>query len=877
MAVLDTLRNNQGIQSLLTGLESTYIQGKISLVAHTDGNLYAIWSESYLNAVIQQRLMFSKSTDSGATWSTPATLTTGNCDAEPCALQLDKTSTTSDIGVVFTRQSSYTISAFPVISMLKVDTSGTLTMPATGLGGSPLGRHPCIEKTSTGYLVACTIGANEDYNINLRTNTSFSSSGWTSTTLTIFPSSQEAFSLSLRRFANGHHALIAAYRTGLNGTLGVSAEDYLVDNVKCDVGVVFSSNDGVSWTSVQNLTNYSGSAGISSTGLTNVADADLIELSDGTIVVAYQEYKSASTLNASTTPAATMGSVQTAPTIYHSAKGYIIFGGDSAANGGVFIANLSTGTITRLHTGSTPALTSNQVRWIDLSSDEKYLAVGTSSGIDIIDTTNASIASWTKTNLSTSSTPSIRLNQIATVKFDGATNLYFSYDGATITSCFGGWVNASTLASVTDLLTPAGMVAGSPTIRRFVIAGSSIVYCSANKAGKTNKTTGVGQYYVALGYSNLNNWDLQYDDLNGEFLAITYDAVPHLVRITDSGAALTVAETFYPTSNPATFCNYGLAFPIPGVGCLYEVQDDTFNPGIWFWYSFGNKTPTGIVSKRKESLLSDFWPKRGTTGLPFVRTTNSSAWLTFSIGGGVSWIDITKLGRIRYGYFTYNSTTKQLVTSGVDFYDMVNTSSISTYNKLRFPRLARTSNDTIFVGINQIDLTSTTKQFKVAVGKVSISGGVLQLSAKARIQRSESTTLSMRGRIGTAVSTTLSAKARIVYTKTMSMKAKLTAASATIATMSMRALIYGTTTTDTLFTYNVQATVRLATRWRYWVNNGRYTLHLLSGKARIQQSYATNLTGHFLVKMASRPSDYVVYTFSNTSVKTIGMKARITK
>lgn len=871
MAILDQLRNSLGIFSLNTTLSRTNIQARHALLRHTDGNLYIVWAEAYTTGGNEQRLYFAKSTDTGTTWSTPVAITTGNFDDWPAILQLNLSSTSSNIGIAFNRAATYDQSAQPTIYTVEIDTSGSVVSAAAPLTGSPQGRSICLSHTSTGYVVCAMINASVSSPVRFWTNTTFSTGAWATFLITnLFPANNEAFSLSLKRLANGDHAVIGAYRTGLSGNIGAGANESLADNVKTDVGVCFSTDNCATWTTVQNLTSYAGSAGISSTGLTCAANADLVQLSDNTVAVLFEEFKAFQVVNASTTLSSGTSS-DVSGIVYHSSKNYIIFGVDDNTDGGIFIVDLTGATITRLHTGSTFALSDNRVRHIALSSDEKYLVTATQTGLDIIDTTNSSINSWTKVHIGTASTPATRVGPIAYARFDGTTDLYFAYDnGSGVSLCFGGKVNAATVATVTDLLVPTGFVVGDPTIRTFDFAGASLVYGFGTKVGKTLKSTGVGQYYVDTGQTILNpRFGVLYDDVNSELVAFAFNRI---MRITDSGAALTVAQSFTLASTPAAISNTH-QFAIPGSGIVISVTDDTFNEGCTLFYSFGDKVPTGILSQKKDSSLNDYWPKIGLSQIL------KATWLMFSFTGNAVWLDPTYTGRLRYGVFAYNTGTHQLTTAGVNFYDVANSATVgAAYKKLRFARVVRMSNDTLVISANKMDLTATTKQFSLVTGIVAASGATAQITARARISRSSTVTLSAKAKIGLITSRTFSVRARINKLSTLSIRAKIAEHSRTSTTLSTKANIAGhheQAAMRVTFTVATPGIVRL--RIRFFVDKGRYTVRKLNVKAKIAPKLSTRITCHFIVKMPEPTTQTIRFAATTRGVKQLELRARITR
>lgn len=872
MPILDQLRNSAGIQALNTDFQNGLAAGHGYLIPHTNGRVYCVFARNYFNAVEERRLFISYSEDQGQTWTVPTQLTSGNWDNNPCGLQLTES---DDIGIVFTRRTSTTSTGDDetALSQFSVDPD-TLSL-TTAIGEiTPLFedyKYPSVVKTSAGYAVFA-IPVSYGSNPQVRRWESsedvfFEPTSWADSDFIDFwgTSDLAPFSLSVRRLSNGHLAAVSAVRTAANG--GTGGSDLRAGQVppgifKLDVYVVFSDDDGVTWGTPQNLTSYAGDPDLSLSGLKSALDADLVELSDGTIVVAFGEGFTPQFIGDSTDLSLSTSIFNTAKILYHATHDLILIPSEVSTDGGLFIFDLGAQTVTRLHTGSTPALPNNLVREIALSADDKYLAVARSTGLDIIDTTDPNPTNWTiDATLNTSSSPATAASGMRFCQFDSTGYiLYVSYSSG-VSGKWGFRVDASNVAGgIVDLTCTAG---GTPANSPFVVTPNEIyVVIPTDRISKVNKTTGVQAYSTTFSAQWRN---IVYDDLNDELIiAGNLFGTPDkegLHRVADSGSAFSVTESFYSGSTPSVSGVVGYASSasntrlanrtIPGVGFYYDV--DTANEGF---YSFGQQKPIGFIT------AATYDSAIGENQFNFIYgygLLDSLGWRASTEGGNIAtFISLANSGRLRYGYFPYNAGALQLTTAGVDFYDMVDSSAVgSVYTKLQKVRITADANDSIFAFIRQTDLSDANNPYSAMVGVVTGSSG---LSMRACIALPPGH-MTMRGRI------------RIQVTQSFSMRASI----GLLRKMSMRAAIRGQRSVVSGHIFYVERDEETRLRMEFYGGNGTVLPFELSMQAHIIQSRRARMTGHFVVYNAQSGSFQPQFSAQTGMVQTLAMRALVIK
>lgn len=879
MAIIDLQRNHLGIQSLVTQFANYAAAGRGAMLSHSDGYVYCVFARNYLDGVLEQRRLYmTRSNDNGVTWSAAIELSTGPWDDFPALIELsgsdhssDNATLADDIGIVFTRGNAYgaAVAEHTILARFTFDKdNGTITSPIDPITTSPASKMwPSVVRTSTGFLICCL-----DYagiatpNVYQYINTSFTLNAWSAATKTVFPTNEQPMSLSVKRLSNGHLAMVGAYRTSLDGaaTANSGMANLPGGILRCDVGAFFSSDDGGTWTSVQNLTNYAGTPAFDlAMGIPSVASVDLQELSDGTVVVGYQEHTAPQFLSNATSLQLPTGTIGTLIPRYHAGKNALFVGADNSTNGGVFVFDLTAQSRIRIHTGSTPPIWTNDVSNFALSPDETMLAVTTTTGgLTILDISDPVSTNWTvvkELRTTSTSNPGARglgSNNVSRIKWDGNDTIYLSY-GVSMTA-WGERYDISTDTLTLLLLAVSGLVTD------FVLRPTKLVTINSTTIDAVSKTTGASLYHSShsLGAEEKN---IFYDSVNDEYVGVSLTI---LARITDNGSSFTEVELFTATSTPAWGGCSGLdrLVEIYGKGLVVPSRKNRQNQ----WYSFASKQPAG--ERARATYLSLGENADNGPGFRFMGlAVKNNTWLL--LPGSLSVIvaqNLVNVGRIRYAYCAYDAGTK-VITPG-DFYDLCNINKVGTnMTSLQFPNFCADADDRLYWYFCRWDLLQPGgNEFAPVLGVVDPDS--VKITMLARILRSQTHTFTSRSRIQSTATVSLSMRMRIVFAQCLKMKARIVPRQA--ATLSMRAGILGGRSNTCLMSFSVQGVSASRVRAAFYVNTGRVGRVTVTCRARIVGVYAARMTGHFLVK-AGTGSGKLNFSVTATQSWPLTARARI--
>lgn len=874
MAVINSQRNGKGIQSLGTEFQDLVAAGHGCMIAHTNGKTYCVFARNYSNAVAERRLYISVTTDNGVTWAAPTQLTSGKWDDDPGGAQLDPLSNTSDIGIIFTRATDPISTGTCTLTRIGIDQATlALTTPVDPITGSPTGfKSPSLVKTAAGYKIFVINAAyTSSASVQIYANSAFDTNTWTASALTNFwgGSTLNPFSLSVKKLLNGDLCAISSVRTALNGSTSTGVGNLPKGIVRLDVYVAFSQDDGATWGTVQNLTNYSGTPSLDLAGLTVALDSDFTQLSDGTIVVAYQEGLTPQFVDANTTLVLPANAGNVTSAVYHTGKNYLILGTDDATNGGVFIFDLTGQTVTHLNTASTPALWGNQVKSMALSFDDKYLAIGHVDGLEIFNTTDPTIANWTNTPIRTTTTPASIVSSMHSVRFDTAGYiLYVSYGVGSASNTYGFLIDASSPSALTDLKTTIG---GTVANVEFIVAPAAVYAVPLGRIARTNKTTGLDAYTVASG--GAASWQvIAYDDVNSEIVVggTQVGGTQGISRVSDTGATFSILQDFNTGTNPSgpngSF-NTAQFRRVSGNGILY--QAGASNATTLGYYSFGIRKPLGYLNFSRTDL--DIYEAAWNSTFQGAAVLKAASWFLNTNGAAAVMFSLTKSGRPRYGFFPYNTGTHQLTTAGVDFYDMTNTLHLASYDKLQKMRISSDTVDTIMAYFRKADLTLTTGQWSAV--NAHVEPDTRRLTMRARILNHYTRSLQMRARIRTNPTHTINVRARIVIAQCIQIRARIVPVNT--ATLNMRARILGAKSSRVLNEYLVahQAVTRIPVT--FYAGSAQVGEQTLSMRARIAKVLQSRVTGYFLVYNTRNGAQNLDLSASQTTYQILTVRARI--
>lgn len=875
MSVINGELNQTGIQALGTEFGGGVGAGHGAMINHTNGKIYCVFARNYLNGVNERRLYIAYSSNGGNTWSTPSQLTSGNWDDNPSGIQLVTSSTASDLGILFTRQTTPDQNDSPIIYRIGINCSTlALTTPVDPITGSPSDyKFLSLVPVPGGYAIFALPSAfSTNATVAVFNNSSFTTNTWTSSAISNFwgSSSTNPFSLSVRLLANGDLCAISAVRTNIDGSTTTGVGNMPRAILRLDVMVCFSADGGATWSSPQNLTNYSSTPALDLVGQTTAFDADIAQLTNGNIVVCYQEANAPQFLGDATTLALAAGAGTITAIAYHAQKNLLLLGANDPTNGGVYIYDLTGQTVTRLYTSSTPALWGNAISDIAISDNGTYIAVAHSLGLEIINASASSISSWTSTPIRSSTTPASRVSNMAFCQFDaGTTNLYVAYGAQSVANVWGFFTDASNPTTLTDLAAnTGGNISGAPFI---LLAGGLYLCPSGGWITQCSKSTGA---VVASTNVASSSWvNLAYDDINNEFLLNgTNGSNSGLHRVQLISGTFTVLQSFYPTSNPSCPGVSPLRgfYPVPGSGLFY--QSTGSGGACTGFYSFGQQAPLGYVcSTRFDEALGE---NAFSNILLASKVIKTNSWNLTANAGYLQAVDMVNSGRARYGFFPYNTSTHQLTTSGINFYDVSNSRRVGeVYTKLQKLRVATDANNVLYFYFRKVDYTATTQQYGAV--NAFVEPDAYLLTCRARIKAPSTYTLSSRGRIRTNPSHTISAKALIVFAQCLKIGAHITPR--TSQSCSMRARILSRKTNVLSNTYLVSTGVTSRLRMNFYAGKGQVNTQNLQIGAHVVIPRSSRFTGYFIVYNNQSGALRLTSQFTAATQQTLGVRATITK
>ena len=879
MSIINLQRNHVGVQSTLTQFGDYLAAGQGTMFRHTDGYIYCIFAQNYLSGVAnERRLYITRSNDNGLTWSDRITITSGHFDDKPAAIQL---TSSNDIGLIFMRTDADYHGNNIINTMIRaqINTAGILTEAAfdevTNSSAIDAGWLSLIA-IDNGYLIAALDRTSiSSPQIRISTNDNFTQNDWSEfASHDIFPTNEQPMSMSLKRLNNKHLALVGVYRTSLNG----ATTTYITQNlpaamIRCDVGISFSDDEGQTWTAIQKLSNYTGTLTLDLLGIDSAASADLEQLSDDTIVVAYQEHTTPQFISHYTSggttlafPNANVGQVK--QVIYHTEHNMLITCSDDLTDGGVWIFNLTTGARTRIFAGGTPDIWTNDVVQIQLSPDQTMLAVGTLTGgvtiFDVIDSNPANWgASYTKSlRIAVGNLPPITggvMDSDAIYKLLWADNdrLYWSYAAYTGYQHIGHFYTIST-----DTLTQLfGAYSFNISNASFIIV-DDYIYASNNDLIEKISLAGVPVSSVNPGHDFTR---LVYDDINNEIVGLGLDAAG-LARFSTNLVKL--AEYTTPVTEGVYGSSAQSVVEIPGTGIFFYTHYRQLE-----WYSFHSRQLAGLRTGYLYTALGENTATVLNQG-NLITTSNGNRWIAMpgTIGSYpyIIFLPLDKIGRIRYGVFEYNDISKELITTGVDFYDVGNPVHLSDLNYLQFPKFCRDEDDRLYFYFNRWNPDITSGNELAPVFGI-IEPDTKKLSILGRIRRGYTKTIETRSRVrNTILLDNLQIRARLSRMRCIQMQARIVPT--IIQTISIKSAILGWKSTTIPASFYIQKIVTNNVRATFWTNTGNTRTMTMECQSRIIKTSRTKATGHFFVPVVNQVQ---TFTVQGRYLQTINIRSRI--
>lgn len=891
--IIDHTFDSKGIQSLDFQLSPTgTMGGRGDLLRHSNGNLYAVFADTVVSldndARDTRHLYFSSSMDGGTTWLPRVELTSGYWDDFPALVELGEESAyPGHIGIVFHRSASYsptedTHADEHYIYRASVGLDGALS-PGAGIAAVDATltstRIIGVTRKSTGHYTIVTYTP-DHISFYFWTQADFLAGAWSSASKNnIFTG--DTHGARLRKLSNGHFVLLGVTENTVNGT-SISA-----GNVSCDLKAVVSYDDLSTFTSPQTLIAASSAPAFNLTGWSSIGDADLVEMSDGSIQLIFQEFYPYQILSQATNTPLQLPTGSN-PIGYFRSVAYspsrnMLFAGSHIVSGttddGVYCIDLSapSNAVKRLHTASTPALLDKSINSVAISSDERWIAAATEDGVAILDTwvsgAPGDFADWTVHTLRYGTTPGLyaptlpNKPSIGSVLFIDSV-LYFFYATTTnVDHCVGGKLDVSVARgswAITNLMVHDTATRYLGVENEPVVHDGIIYVFQAGTISSINAATGAAEHFYTIPgtYPYPSIQGIAYDDINNELVVHTSGDGNLTYRLT---ASLTLIDTIEHSSG--TFA-WGTTYPGAGEMCYHVASA---NNTYMRFYSFTDRDYKGIVLNMRDSghimsmlavrvYHSSYLPDKGFALL----------------GGGASIYayPADNRGRLRRAIYAYNAAAHTLTTAGVDAYDIANEIKIGTkFNQVMFPHLAVTENDVVVVLGQYYAPSEPDRQFGTVLGTIVPS--TYTLSAKARIVNSYAPTVSSLARVRNTYTPTIQIRASLIRMVCLKMGAFIVPRGA--QSLSLKASIKNTKYSTCSVYFDVDQVRRVACRAQfntaqdYVVTSG----NLLAVKARVARTYYTRCTGHLSVPAVASGILTARFATQASHVQRLTMKAKV--
>jgi hypothetical protein len=858
---MPTLKDNRGIRILDTQLDDLSGQvGRYDILYHSNGNIYIVFARTDLTGSLTTRQIWGAvSTDGGITFTGAVQLTPqdGHWHDGPTLCQIEPGDPASDIGVVFASSTTWNDTVNPggndpypyrflldtdlqVISAIDILTNYTKPCwEGCLLRGTNKFLYFAMDGTAD-YMIIWENQINEENQAD-----GFLDNAWVRRYISNFGGGTDLLSFRMHTLSNGHILCLFTGQTTIVGSSPLTDLYYTV-----------SDDDGYTWTTPVALTAYAGTPKQADlVGLQMVLGQDFAELSTGSLALVYQEGKASQELGYYSTPQFNVSNSQT-PFLLE-ALNYLLIPRKDIDNGGIYVFDLTTQAfIFKIIPSTTPPVWSPYCYNIAVSPDEKYMAVGTDTSLDIFHIEDADPANWTVTSLRKTTTPALAKRPVNWVRFTDNTTLVFgyasdpSYPGASYV--WGGKVDASNPVTITPLYCSTAfntryLAATNPQL--YIDAINGLIYAVSNKHfWVTRISDGAGLRGITI---NVNCDEVFYDDINDEYVLTNANGI---YRYTDNGTALTLVDTLLKTSTPYMFPDYpqtGITYP--GSGIMFQMD------GPPTWYDFTTRKCVGPLLNYNEDYTGFNSAKARSPRVPaFARDDEWVMHATNSNTPAQAYLPMKHIGHLRWGIFPYNPATK---TIGADtFYDLVDESWVppDDCTRLVMPRVCPTADDDVAL--------AAFRYFPGRLGgrPLAFVTGVMSLEHKtlgirACILKVTTQTLDARARILIYATATLGIKAQIHTAQCLKMQAWIIPKQT--QTLQIKAVIRGLKTTSWTGQFTVLRTgQRRLYRLRFTTNTGYTGTQEMTARARIIAFSSKKFTGHFIVP--ANPTAGTDYTFT---------------
>lgn len=873
--ILDSLRDDRGVRILDTQLDSiSGLAGNYDLLYHTNGTIYATFARTNLDRpdasqIIDRQIWAASSIDGGASFSAPLQITArGHWDDSPALCQIDPTDVNSPIGMVFTRANVYSDptnnlgeTVYPYRTLL--DTSLTRISPIDILTNSYGGSYALSLFRANNRFVLVTLTGLDNLtiyeNLIIGDNPAdgFLDNAWTRRYINGFAGTYNLSSLKVRCLKNGHLALV-----------GAVAKTTVGDIPKCDLGVSFSSDDGYTWTAFQYLTNYAGTPALDMVGIDQCLAADIAEIGDNQLAIVYQEGRPAQTLGnySSPTLAARRGAIT-----YHAGKNLLFIGGnngsDSVSNG-IWVYNPATQTfIFHITPTSTPSVWSQYIYSLAISTDGKYLAAGTSGSLDIWDISATDPAAWTVvSSLRKTTTPALTSANIGWVKFIDDRHLLFGnlseVGGGTHTAVWGGMLDVTNISGgITPLTTPSIYVYYINNFSEIHVSDTEIHVASAGYFWVNALSDGSLSRYCAI--TGGTPTDTLYDAINDEWI-LPYSST--IYRLHDRDSALTLVDTLTTTTNPMILFGIQASMGLHSGALIY------LNDGI-AWYDYTSRTFTGPIQSNAEIDVLGINFTHDDVYASYI--LKGQDWIAYITDAGYQLQYVKTTGKLRWGVFTYNPSTKLIDLGSDDLSLMCDTGWVPSDDAehLVKPRICRTPGGNVcLTAFRYYPTRIGARPLALVTGVMDLENKQLGMKACIANRTANPPTVRFKSRVSKPLVPTMSMRVRLQHAQCLKMGAFIM--SGQLKDLSAKACILGRKSNRWPGDFSVvSGSLKQRLRLQFTVNTGYNGIWGCSMKARILQKASTRFTAHFVVAVNPTTAGFVSESIKLSYLNILGMKA----
>jgi hypothetical protein len=241
------------------------------------------------------------------------------------------------------------------------------------------------------------------------------------------------------------------------------------------------------------------------------------------------------------------------------------------------------------------------------------------------------------------------------------------------------------------------------------------------------------------------------------------------------------------------------------------------------------------------------------------------------VGSGILFYPLNKQGNIKYAFFDYNSSTKQVtIPSVLTYTPLANANKIgSDVNYFVYPSVIRGNNNELFLTGTYWRLNAAQGNFKIFFSKVEPDAYLL--TTRARIVARANRSITARARTARDYTASIDVRVLIVFAQCIKIRVKITPVTNT--TIDMKATIEGRKTSSMTGVYNISSASISRLLGTFYAGNGYNTVATLQTGAFIVKSKETTLFGRFIINVS--PSATTLPDVSSRVVRNNFMSIRV--